>query len=55
MTERYPSVRCDDCGRSLTWIEIAFGRLYDPCCGRCLMNREEALAFSWDHDIGGEG
>lgn len=36
---RYATERCRDCGRGLTWIEVAFGRAGDPVCGRCLMVR----------------
>lgn len=38
---RYNSVRCGDCGRGLTSIEIAFGRFNDPVCGRCLQSRKD--------------
>lgn len=33
--------RCGDCGKSLHWIEIAFGRFNDPVCGRCLIVRAQ--------------
>lgn len=36
---RYTSERCGDCGKDLTWIEIAFGRIFDPVCGACLIRR----------------
>lgn len=39
MLPRYSSVRCGDCGQGLTWIEIAFGRFFDPVCGACLLKR----------------
>lgn len=38
---RYTCERCGDCGRGLTFIEIGFGRVNDPVCGRCLMKRQE--------------
>lgn len=39
MLQRYACERCADCGRGLTWIEIAFGKFGDPVCGRCLQLR----------------
>jgi len=30
---------CGDCGKPLTWIEIAFGTITDPVCGKCLKYR----------------
>jgi len=42
MLERYPNNPCGDCGRGLTWIEIAFGRAFDPVCGACLIKRRAA-------------
>lgn len=40
MLRRYADVRCVDCGRGCTWIEIAFG--HGPqLCGACLKKRVE--------------
>lgn len=45
--DRHSCERCAECGRGLTWIEIAFGRLGDPVCGRCLIERRADQAQEW--------
>ena len=44
--EQYSSERCGDCGQGLNWIEIAFGRVSDPICGKCLKKRKEDETIS---------
>lgn len=46
MLTRYACERCAHCGRGLNWIEIAFGTIADPTCGRCLINRR-TNAMTW--------
>jgi uncharacterized Zn finger protein (UPF0148 family) len=40
------SDHCADCGRPLSWIEISFGRPFDPVCGRCIRARRAADPIS---------
>jgi endogenous inhibitor of DNA gyrase (YacG/DUF329 family) len=38
---RYPNTPCHECGRGLTWVEIAFGSAHDQVCGGCLIRRRK--------------
>ncbi len=44
MLARYNECRCGQCGRGMTWIEIAFGSFFDPICGPCLVVRNAKKA-----------
>lgn len=47
MMQRSTSERCGTCGYGLTWIEIAFGQIGDPVCGRCLKARRKQRCNMW--------